>query len=718
MDKPIDLIAGDLLPGLADESNLAVALTDSDGHETAAYNNNSICASLNPNGEYSAACSAFCGQAYERSFGKNKAVAYECHAGLQCIAVPLKSPEPQLVAIVGRTFIKPENYRNVTERAITGDWKKYPAAKFFENILISGSRREIEDVIQGLAREDRRAGIIRAREEDTAKVAAVASAQVDTQQPPNRPAGLYVAASAEPDIEAETEAQFETDGEQEDPIHLTPGADDPEPADEVDESRAWRAFFGSLLKTDYRNAAQSILDFISHRYELNGLMWLDRRDERFETIAGAGRLKGRRIKLGIKPDDTRLVDALSANAWLDLMERNASAEDASRALVLFPLGVDNDVSSTLGILDTVTKQKRREIARICASIAPRIEILRLRDEVARRERLNNAVRRIGESVKNIDSDDFWMNLTQTAAEMLDAERASVLVFDPNADDLKLKALVGSQLQPEPQGSGGGKITEAVFSAGHPVVIVDIDKTPLPKTASRGYRSSSFMSFPITLAGRNLAVMNFSDRVGGAEFDRSSLELFQAMAPQLAVAIDRATLKEKAGEFEQLSVTDSLTGLLNRRYMEARLAEEIKRSNRHHFPMSFMMVDVDHFKSYNDSFGHPAGDEALKIVGSVIRETLRSADVAARMGGEEFAILLPQTTSEEAMAIADRIRHHLEITDFPNRRVTASIGVASCSAELCVSADLISAADQALYEAKRHGRNRVLSYEAINEARTR
>ena len=142
-------------------------------------------------------------------------------------------------------------------------------------------------------------------------------------------------------------------------------------------------------------------------------------------------------------------------------------------------------------------------------------------------------------------------------------------------------------------------------------------------------------------------------------------------------------------------------------------EEIKRSNRHGFPMSFMMLDVDHFKSYNDEYGHPAGDVALKIVGHVIRETLRGADVAARFGGEEFAILLPQTTAEEAAAIAERIRHNVEHADFPHRRVTLSIGVASCSAELCSSADLVSAADKALYEAKRQGRNRVRAFEQMN-----
>jgi diguanylate cyclase (GGDEF)-like protein len=207
-------------------------------------------------------------------------------------------------------------------------------------------------------------------------------------------------------------------------------------------------------------------------------------------------------------------------------------------------------------------------------------------------------------------------------------------------------------------------------------------------------------------------MNFTDRAGGEVFDQASLDLFLAVAPQLGVAIDRAMLKDRSAEFEQLSVTDALTGLLNRRYIEARLAEEIKRSQRHGLAMSFMMLDVDHFKSYNDTFGHPAGDEALKMVGNVIRNTLRSADVAARFGGEEFSILLPQTTGDEAIAIAERIRHNIENADFPHRQVTASIGVASCSAELCVSADLVAAADRALYEAKRRGRNRVMEFEGL------
>jgi diguanylate cyclase (GGDEF)-like protein len=193
-----------------------------------------------------------------------------------------------------------------------------------------------------------------------------------------------------------------------------------------------------------------------------------------------------------------------------------------------------------------------------------------------------------------------------------------------------------------------------------------------------------------------------------------LELLHAIVPQLAVLIDRAGLKDKAGEFEQLSVTDALTGLLNRRYLEERLTEEIKRSNRHGFPMSFMMIDVDEFKSYNDNFGHAEGDKALQIVGASLKETLRGADVAVRYGGEEFSILLPQTSSEEAIVIAERLRERVEKTEFPHRKVTISVGIASCSLSLNSPRDLIAAADKALYVAKRRGRNNVQVYEDLKK----
>ncbi|MFL6373647.1 MAG: diguanylate cyclase [Pyrinomonadaceae bacterium] len=479
------------------------------------------------------------------------------------------------------------------------------------------------------------------------------------------------------------------------------------------EARAWRSFFGSLLKTDYPRVADSILEFIATHYALKSLVWLDRRGASFETTAGYGELRGRTVRLRILPDDHRLIDALQNDVPLELGEKPKGGEPAKRSLSLFPVAVGTDITAAVAVLGPIEPaDAKHSIVRLCNSLAPQLEILRLRSEVERREKLAVAVRSFSRSMRRVDREDQWLSLTQSAAQMLEAERASLLVHDEVDDKLEIKALIGASDRPVDE-EVGSRVSQIVFYKGVPALLEDVTKTGLPPVDDeRGYKTSSFLSCPITLAGRTVGVMNFTDRVGGVVFDQESLDLFLAVAPQLAVAIDRALLKDKAGKFEQLSVTDALTGLLNRRYIEARLVEEVKRSNRHGFPMSFMMLDVDNFKGYNDSFGHPAGDEALKIVAHVIRETLRAADVAARFGGEEFAILLPQTTGEEGIAIAERIRHNLEHTPFPNRQVTASIGVASCSAELCISADLVAAADRALYEAKRRGRNRVQEFEEM------
>ncbi len=131
-------------------------------------------------------------------------------------------------------------------------------------------------------------------------------------------------------------------------------------------------------------------------------------------------------------------------------------------------------------------------------------------------------------------------------------------------------------------------------------------------------------------------------------------------------------------------------------------------------MTFMMIDVDDLKSYNDRFSDLEGEKALKLVAQHLKETLRAEDIAARYGGEEFSILLPQTTASEARIIAERVREHVATIDFPNRKITISIGVATCSPCIYTADDIIRAADKALYEAKRCGKNNVQIYENLIE----
>ena len=174
--------------------------------------------------------------------------------------------------------------------------------------------------------------------------------------------------------------------------------------------------------------------------------------------------------------------------------------------------------------------------------------------------------------------------------------------------------------------------------------------------------------------------------------------------ELAGANDR--LQQKNTELEQLSVTDGLTGLVNHRALMQRLGEEGQRSLRSGKAFIVIMADVDHFKQYNDTFGHPEGDVVLKKVASILKECTRTIDCVARYGGEEFAALLPETDLSGGMEVAERMRARVESAEFPGRRVTLSIGVAEFPRDAATTSEVIAAADAALYVAKRGGRNQV------------
>jgi diguanylate cyclase (GGDEF)-like protein/PAS domain S-box-containing protein len=158
--------------------------------------------------------------------------------------------------------------------------------------------------------------------------------------------------------------------------------------------------------------------------------------------------------------------------------------------------------------------------------------------------------------------------------------------------------------------------------------------------------------------------------------------------------------------EELATTDALTGLKNRLVLQQQLDEEHRRALRYEEPLSLVLLDVDHFKSFNDTFGHPAGDEVLQHLARLLRETARTTDVVARFGGEEFAILLPRTDFDGAVRLAERFRHAIASASWERRPVTASFGVATHLSNMADSSALVSAADTAMYRAKQLGRNRV------------
>jgi diguanylate cyclase (GGDEF)-like protein len=168
-----------------------------------------------------------------------------------------------------------------------------------------------------------------------------------------------------------------------------------------------------------------------------------------------------------------------------------------------------------------------------------------------------------------------------------------------------------------------------------------------------------------------------------------------------------TLRQQNEELERQSASDSLTGLSNRRILTQRLSEELLRAQRQSHSFTVLMLDVDHFKKYNDAHGHPAGDEVLKKVATILRNCTRAGDCTARYGGEEFAVLLSGKGGDTALQLAQRIRERVAAEEFVGGKVTISGGIAEFPHHGQTAEAVISSADEALYEAKREGRNRVV-----------
>jgi len=187
------------------------------------------------------------------------------------------------------------------------------------------------------------------------------------------------------------------------------------------------------------------------------------------------------------------------------------------------------------------------------------------------------------------------------------------------------------------------------------------------------------------------------------------ELLARVQVHLRLKLLRQELLETNRHLAELSTTDALTGLRNRRRFDEALELEIVRATRYDVPLSLAMVDLDHFKQVNDTYGHPVGDRVLAGVGNILQSIVRTSDVAARYGGEELAIILPHTSVGSALVLGERVRSAIESARFDDAdmRVTASIGV-SCLASLTekTARALVMSADAAVYAAKDAGRNAV------------
>jgi diguanylate cyclase (GGDEF)-like protein len=388
----------------------------------------------------------------------------------------------------------------------------------------------------------------------------------------------------------------------------------------------------------------------------------------------------------------------------------------------FPVMVNKKVESILGIFDSVLKESDISvIIAFCKQTALFTENQRLRQDLFDKFDRFAAVSELTQSITAIlDYETLLKTILEKSANLLKAEQGSLMLVDYETNGLLLEAKKGATngRTDKLRIRKGEGIAGRVAELGEPFLVANVEIDPRIKQKNRRhYKTLSCVSVPLKIEERVIGVLNLSDKTSGEVFDEEDLRLIQSFATHAAIVMERNVLYSQTEKLKKLSITDSLTGLLNRRYFHERQEEEVSRSGRHGRNLSVMMLDIDGFKYYNDTFGHRIGDKALKVIADIILNSVRSIDIVSRHGGDEFMVILPETDKTLAIQIAERLRADVakivlptaDIADAPSIAITLSIGMV-CYPEHGGTAELLlEHVDKALYLAKKRGKNRIEVY---------
>jgi diguanylate cyclase (GGDEF)-like protein len=354
-------------------------------------------------------------------------------------------------------------------------------------------------------------------------------------------------------------------------------------------------------------------------------------------------------------------------------------------------------------------QLGREFNSMSEQLASKIE------EVKRqRGELSEAIRRVGDALAmGLDRNGVVALAVRTAVDACEAEAGRARPVDEEAFHEKAWGDEEEELQEAMEAAERRAAGVRVVGSKRAPQTEDGEPARPPRVATPASVGAvhalavPMLALPGSPTTEYLGVLSIARRK--RRFTHEEEELLQYLAGQAVVSIENATLHETV---ERQAVTDELTGLANVRAFQNVLESEVERSRRFNTPLALVMLDLDHFKQINDEYGHQQGDEVLALVADVLRDFSRDIDAPARYGGEELAVVLPQTDSRGAEQLAERIREAVELLEIPrvdgqgSLRLQASFGVAALPESALDRAGLIAAADAALYRAKRAGRNRV------------
>lgn len=319
---------------------------------------------------------------------------------------------------------------------------------------------------------------------------------------------------------------------------------------------------------------------------------------------------------------------------------------------------------------------------------------------------------VGKAISSIlDFRKLQNMILEIVVKVIRAEKGSLMLLDESEKILTIGVAIGlsEEVTRDTRLEIGQSVAGWVIKNSKPLFVRNTQADSEFHAIKKSHvKAGTLMCVPLMAKDKLLGTLNVS-RSEPESFADQDFELFINLANQAAIAIDNARLYRYA-------VTDEMTRLYNHRYFQQRLDEELQRADRYENVVSLIILDVDHFKNFNDTYGHPEGDRVLKTVARLIEKSVREVDIPARYGGEEFVVICPEKNGEGSLTPAERIRQAIENYDFriEGQRIpiTVSLGVACYPDQACSKAELIQRADFALYYSKNHGRNQATLFNPI------
>lgn len=392
------------------------------------------------------------------------------------------------------------------------------------------------------------------------------------------------------------------------------------------------------------------------------------------------------------------------------------------SMYLFPISSDFDFFGILCIFNSLLDRESVDsIDQLCKLIARQCSMWSVVESHEKKsDKLSQASLKIS-GLYNLHKNPrkLYADIVKEAAGLVDAGRCSLMMPDDSVNALRIKAVKGVNelIMKDFSITIGEGIAGTAYKNGVPIIIDKEEEFKNYRISPRPlFKTFSCLSLPLKMADEVIGVLNLTDKYTGSSFTNEDLLILTPFALQIFFLLKIISYHEALEHMKELSITDSLTGIFNRRYFDIRFAEEFQSARRYGHSLSIAIADIDDFKLLNDTEGHLFGDRILREVASIMVGSIRKNDILTRFGGEEFAVIMPKTVKAEAFHVAERIKNNItdmllpEWRNYPKERLTVSIGIAEypeCGEPMN---NLVHYADLALYNAKRKGKNLIAAWD--------